>query len=212
MKELNEFYLFYDCEPIIEKMPSDMAKKLWLALFHYAKTGMMPEGLTDVEQCIFYSLKEGIDEAKKKHAINQEKGRKGMESRWHKTTPETPQKAKEEPKPQEPIKSTIEAEKPKRNVFKPPTIDEVQAYCNERKNGIDAEAFVAFYTSKNWMIGKNKMSNWKMAVITWEKGNRRSEERRRKEDVTNDRSGYSTDDFADFIRFEQEEKDRKETL
>ena len=53
--------------------------------------------------------------------------------------------------------------------FIPPTVDEVRAYCEERNNDIDAEGFVAFYESKGWMIGKNKMKSWKSAVITWEK-------------------------------------------
>lgn len=53
--------------------------------------------------------------------------------------------------------------------FVPPTVDEVRAYCEERNNDIDAEGFVAFYESKGWMIGKNKMKSWKSAVITWEK-------------------------------------------
>ena len=51
----------------------------------------------------------------------------------------------------------------------PPSVREVAAYCAERKNGIDAEAFVAFYESKGWLIGKNEMKDWKAAVRTWEK-------------------------------------------
>jgi DNA replication protein DnaD len=57
----------------------------------------------------------------------------------------------------------------KRGAFTPPTVEEVRTYCNERHNGIDAEAFVTFYESKGWMIGKNKMKDWKAAVRTWEK-------------------------------------------
>ena len=53
--------------------------------------------------------------------------------------------------------------------FKKPNIEEVKNYCNERNNNIDAEAFVAFYASKDWMVGSNKMKNWKQAIITWEK-------------------------------------------
>lgn len=53
--------------------------------------------------------------------------------------------------------------------FKPPTVDEVKAYCEERLNGIDAEEFVDFYESKGWMVGKNKMKDWKAAVRTWER-------------------------------------------
>ena len=56
--------------------------------------------------------------------------------------------------------------------FVPPTIEEVKAYCEERHNNIDPEYFVAFYESKGWMVGKNKMKSWKSAVITWEKNNR----------------------------------------
>jgi hypothetical protein len=53
--------------------------------------------------------------------------------------------------------------------FNKPTILEVENYCILRKNNVDAEAFISFYESKGWMIGKNKMKDWKQAVITWEK-------------------------------------------
>lgn len=53
--------------------------------------------------------------------------------------------------------------------FVPPTVEEVQAYCNERGNRVNPEAFVDFYTTKGWMVGKNKMKDWKAAVRTWEK-------------------------------------------
>ena len=53
--------------------------------------------------------------------------------------------------------------------FTPPTVDEVREYCFERMNNVDAEAFVDFYSSKGWMVGKNKMKDWKAAVRTWEK-------------------------------------------
>lgn len=56
--------------------------------------------------------------------------------------------------------------------FSPPTVDEVRAYCVERKNSVDAAAFVDFYTSKGWMIGKNKMRSWQAAVRTWERNER----------------------------------------
>lgn len=52
--------------------------------------------------------------------------------------------------------------------FVPPTPEEVQAYCDERDNHINANEFVDFYSSKGWMIGKNKMKDWKAAVRTWE--------------------------------------------
>ena len=53
--------------------------------------------------------------------------------------------------------------------FVKPSIDEVRAYCRERGNSVDAEAFIAYYESNGWMVGRNKMKNWRQAVITWEK-------------------------------------------
>ena len=53
--------------------------------------------------------------------------------------------------------------------FIPPTVQEVADYCRERGNGIDAEAFVAHYASKGWMVGRSKMKDWRAAVVTWEK-------------------------------------------
>ena len=61
-----------------------------------------------------------------------------------------------------------------RAIFLPPTISEVKEYCEKRKNGINPEQFVNFYQSKGWMIGKNKMKDWKAAVRTWEIQNRKN--------------------------------------
>lgn len=60
-------------------------------------------------------------------------------------------------------------ENTKRKVFSTPTVDDVRAYCLERNNKVDPQSFVDFYESKGWMIGKNKMKDWKAAVRTWEK-------------------------------------------
>jgi hypothetical protein len=53
--------------------------------------------------------------------------------------------------------------------FKKPTVNDIKEYCLERNNGIDSETFFDFYESKNWLIGKNKMKNWKACIRTWEK-------------------------------------------
>lgn len=70
------------------------------------------------------------------------------------------------------IDKSISAKKSSR--FTPPTLDEVEQYCLERANGIDAQTFIDFYESKGWMIGKNKMKDWKAAVRTWERKNKES--------------------------------------
>ena len=55
--------------------------------------------------------------------------------------------------------------------FTPPTIDEVTAYCNERKNSVDPQKWLDYYSSNGFMVGKNHMKDWKAAVRTWERNN-----------------------------------------
>lgn len=64
-----------------------------------------------------------------------------------------------------------ESKKENAQRFKPPTIEEIKNFISEKGYSVDAESFFAFYESKGWLIGKNKMKNWKMAVVTWAKRN-----------------------------------------
>jgi biotin carboxyl carrier protein len=55
-----------------------------------------------------------------------------------------------------------------KTVFKAPSVEDVQRYCMERGNSIDAEQFVEHYTTSGWMRGKAKIQDWKACVRTWE--------------------------------------------
>ena len=61
------------------------------------------------------------------------------------------------------------APKAARKRFVKPSVGEVEAYCLERGNSVDAQAFWDFYESKGWMIGRNPMKDWRAAVRTWER-------------------------------------------
>lgn len=69
-------------------------------------------------------------------------------------------------------KTNKEREKKDSRNFVPPTLSEVKAYCQERvregKPAINPEQFLDFYEAKGWMIGKNKVKDWKACVRTWE--------------------------------------------
>lgn len=67
----------------------------------------------------------------------------------------------------------------KKNRFIKPTIEQIQAYIDEKKLSFDAERFFDYYESKGWMIGKNHMKDWKAACRTWE--NMRKSENKKEE-------------------------------
>ena len=58
---------------------------------------------------------------------------------------------------------------PKR--FVPPSVEQVAEYCASRRNSVDSERFVDFYSSKGWKVGSSPMKDWKAAVRTWERRN-----------------------------------------
>ena len=57
----------------------------------------------------------------------------------------------------------------KTNIFKKPLVHEIKDYCHERNNSVNPDQFFDHYESKGWMIGKNKMKDWKASVRTWER-------------------------------------------
>lgn len=66
--------------------------------------------------------------------------------------------------------STLKPEK-KASRFAPPSLDEVRAYIQARGSPVNPDAFVDFYTSNGWKVGKNVMKDWQACVRTWEKRN-----------------------------------------
>lgn len=56
-----------------------------------------------------------------------------------------------------------------RTRFQKPTLEEIQAYCQERGNSVDAQRFFDYYTANGWKVGKNPMKDWKATVRTWER-------------------------------------------
>lgn len=66
------------------------------------------------------------------------------------------------------IEKELESKKKRSTRFTPPTLEDVKAYCLERNKGVDPERWYNHYTANGWMVGKNKMKDWKAAVRTWE--------------------------------------------
>jgi len=60
-------------------------------------------------------------------------------------------------------------DKPPRQQFKPPTLDDVTAYVTTREVRIDPQRFIDHYTANGWKVGRNPMKDWQACVRTWEK-------------------------------------------
>jgi len=92
-----------------------------------------------------------------------------------------------------PVTKELLAVKPKTKRFKPPTICEVSAYCEERQNNVNPESFINHYESNGWMRGKAKVKDWKACVRTWEQN---SSNKKSELDFSDDKTGWSNQDYG----------------
>ena len=67
------------------------------------------------------------------------------------------------------IEIDIDKEKKPLKRFTAPSLEDVKAYCEARKNNVDAERFIDYYTANGWKVGKNPMKDWRAAVRSWER-------------------------------------------
>lgn len=75
--------------------------------------------------------------------------------------PKEEEKEKEEDKEKE--------NKRERKRFTPPTLEEVSEYCTTRKNGINPQHFIDYYTARGWELKPGqKVKDWRACVRTWE--------------------------------------------
>lgn len=76
--------------------------------------------------------------------------------------------------------------------FHKPSISEIQQYCEERKNTVNAEKFFNYYEANGWKVGKNKMKDWKACVRTWEQNEK-------KYNQTSQKNNFNKSDLDDKI-------------
>ena len=164
----------------LKALPPEQFKTAVLALWEYEMDGKQPDD--PVAAMAVGMAKPLIDERNKRSQA----GKKAAETRWGDAMlmrsdanrmrsyaigcdPNAIRCHEEESR-----KKKVESKKDKKSIgrFAPPTTEDVRQYIAEKGYQVDAERFVDFYASKNWMVGKNKMADWKAAVRNWARSQR----------------------------------------
>lgn len=166
----------------IRRLPEKSRAKLYDAVFAYGLDGEEME-LDEIESAMFQLIKPQIDannrrkengmkggrpktETKPKHNLDETKPKPRLNLDVTKHEPNVNVNANVNVNDKEKV-SPIGDTKKKTIRFSPPTVAEVQSYCQEKGYTVDADRFVSFYESKGWYVGKNKMKDWKSAVRGW---------------------------------------------
>lgn len=145
--------------------------RLFTAMLMYAETGEEPE-LRGNERFLWNTAKKNIDNQRASYAARCEINARIATNRYE-SLPKSTKKhesCQDKDKDKE-YKETLPIGSAKKAApaFHPPTVEEVKAYCLERKNSVDAQRFVDFYASKGWKVGNQPMKDWRAAVRTWER-------------------------------------------
>lgn len=102
-------------------------------------------------------------------------------------------------KGQSPTHAKVCEEKTKKKAFTPPSVQEVQAYCLERGNGINAEQFIDYYTARGWELSKGrKVKDWKACVRTWERNGYDTPTKAETQTYQREDTGGETDQLAEW--------------
>jgi hypothetical protein len=178
-KDKKSFILYCDQQGVFNMLPDEQAGKLIKHIFAYVNDEEPTSEdllLTIAFESIKTQLKRDLRKYENYIDKQKENGRKGGRPKTQPFLDETQKTQAFFLKPKKAdnvnvnvnenviIKENIK-ENPKR--FVPPTAQEVKAYMQEQGMDDLSEKWLAFYESKGWLIGKNKMRDWKAAVRTW---------------------------------------------
>lgn len=174
---------YYSYRKKLEKLSDQEVGRLVRSLLEYGETGETEE-LAGRESIAFDFIADDINRAKAAYEERCAKNQRNIEKRYARQddtnvydgirtntnvyeTYQTKDKTKDKTKDNSLPPNGVSDTRAKR--FTPPTLDDVSAYIRERGSNVDAQRFLDFYTAKGWMVGKNRMKDWKAAVRTWEK-------------------------------------------
>lgn len=151
-----------------------------LAICDYALYGVEPNLTGTMPKAIFTVVKPNIDANNAKRKAGKKGGRPSKKTNGFQTSEtngfskcESNEGHRDEKQRDEKQREGVGADKPPTHPhFVPPTVEQVAEYVKQRGSKVDPQGFIDFYASKNWMVGKNKMADWRAACRNAEKWER----------------------------------------
>lgn len=174
---MRESFVFH--AEYIDDLPSQYKAKFMAYAVNYGLYNETPSlDENSLEYSLWKKIARRIDAEAEKYQAISEKRREAAQKRYAQRYDD---KVKAQIEPTKNANAEIaeseQATENKKNTskstrFEKPTVEEIEAYCKERKNDIEAQAFFDFYESKGWKVGAVKMRDWRASVRTWEQRHR----------------------------------------
>lgn len=166
------YFQYYETfEKVVQQFKTpDAQAKFRSKIIEYGLYGTEPDELDDHEGIAWVFIKDLIDDQVHRREVQAaNRAKRITQPAYTNGEPEDPETEEPAPEEKKPAKRTRKPAEP----FTPPTVEEVDAYCKERRNGITGFEFCDYYTNVKdpaWTIGNQKkpMKDWRAAVRQWE--------------------------------------------
>lgn len=161
------FLLYCDIIHTIEQLTDEQAGHLFKHILQYVND-KDPQTDNVITKIAFEPIKQTLKRDLKKYEDIRKRNSENARKRWDATAYDRiPNDTKNADIVRE-IEIGIVKDK---KIFTKPTLDELREYMDSIGMNDVSSKFFDFYESKGWMIGKNKMKDWKSAVRTWKSNN-----------------------------------------
>jgi hypothetical protein len=170
-KDKKSFLLYCDVIHTIEQLTDEQAGDLFKHILRYVND-LNPQSDSVITKIAFEPIRQALKRDLDKYESIRKRNSDNARMRWDATAlsgiPNDTKNADRDIV----IGSDIDKDiKKQRVVFEKPTLLDLKNYMLEIGMADVSEKWFDYYESNGWLVGKNKMKNWKAAVRTWKNNN-----------------------------------------
>lgn len=165
------FLLYCDIIHTVEQLTDEQAGDLFKHILRYVND-LNPQSVSVITKIAFEPIKQALKRDLDKYESIRKRNSDNARMRWDATASSGIPNDTKNADSDIVIVSDIDIDiKKQRVVFEKPTLFELKNYMTEIGMADISEKWFDYYESNGWLVGKNKMKNWRAAVRTWKNNN-----------------------------------------
>ncbi len=165
------FLIYCDIIHTVEQLTDEQAGDLFKHLLRYVND-LNPQSDSVITKIAFEPIRQALKRDLDKYESIRKRNSDNARMRWDATASSGIPNDTKNADSDIVIGSDIDKDiKKQRVVFEKPTLSELKTYMTEIGMADVSEKWFDYYESNGWLVGKNKMKNWRAAVRTWKNNN-----------------------------------------
>ncbi len=165
------FLIYCDIIHTVEQLTDEQAGDLFKHLLRYVND-LNPQSDSVITKIAFEPIRQALKRDLDKYETIRKRNSDNARMRWDATASSGIPNDTKNADSDIVIDSGIDKDiKKQRVVFIKPTLSELKTYMLEIGMADVSEKWFDYYESNGWLVGKNKMKNWRAAVRTWKNNN-----------------------------------------